>query len=183
MSIHGGSIIRRNPFKKLLKKEHRLIERLHEEQEAEAIAQERFQQAQKRLQRRRKRLEQIQGKLVHVRAQLAELQIIEHQPVYSENELVIISMQDQPHLSISKKSRLFSPNKITRLLKNLTIFHQLIQNTLLPTQGLRIRSRHPCIWMRAMFQPLMATKNWQLNKNSLYLSKKLHPPDLHLRAN
>ena len=83
-----------NPFKKLLKKEHRLIERLHEEQEAEAMAQERFQQAQKRLQRRRKRLERIQGKLVHVRAQLAELQIIEHQPVYSENELVIISMQE-----------------------------------------------------------------------------------------
>ena len=83
-----------NPFKKLLKKEHRLIERLHEEQEAEAMAQERFQQAQKRLQRRRKRLERIQGKLVHVRAQLAELQITEHQPVYSENELVIISMQE-----------------------------------------------------------------------------------------
>ena len=79
-----------NPFKKLLKKEHRLIERLHEEQEAEAMAQERFKQAQKRLQRRRKRLERIQGKLVHVRAQLAELQITEHQPVYSENELVIV---------------------------------------------------------------------------------------------
>ena len=83
-----------NPFKKLLKKEHRLIERLHEEQEAEAMAQERFQQAQKRLQRRRKRLERIQGKLEHVRAQLAELQITEHQPAYNENELVIISMQE-----------------------------------------------------------------------------------------
>ena len=83
-----------NPFKKLLKKEQRLIERLHEEQEAEAMAQERFQQAQKRLQRRRKRLERIQGKLVHVRAQLAELQITDHQPVYSENELVIVSTQE-----------------------------------------------------------------------------------------
>ena len=83
-----------NPFKKLLKKEQRLIERLHEEQEAEAMAQERFQQAQKRLQRRRKRLERIQGKLVHVRAQLAELQITEHQPVYSENELVIVPTQE-----------------------------------------------------------------------------------------
>jgi hypothetical protein len=79
-----------NPFKKLLKKEQRLIERLHEEQEAESMAQERFQQAQKRLQRRRKRLERIQGKLVHVRAQLAELQIIDHQPVNSENELVTV---------------------------------------------------------------------------------------------
>jgi len=83
-----------NPFKKLLKKEHRLIERLHEEQEAEAMAQERFQQAQKRLQRRRKRLERIQGKLVHVRAQLVELQIIDHQPVYGENELVIVPTQE-----------------------------------------------------------------------------------------
>ena len=76
-----------NPFKKLLKKEQRLIERLHEEQEAEAMAQ-------KRLQRRRKRLERLQGKLVHVREQLAELQIIEHPPVYSENESVIISAQE-----------------------------------------------------------------------------------------
>ncbi|MGZ3643949.1 MAG: hypothetical protein ACXWPS_23995, partial [Ktedonobacteraceae bacterium] len=83
-----------NPFKKLLKKEQRLIERLHEEQEAEAMAQERFQQAQKRLQRRRKRLERIQGKLVHVRAQLAELQITEHLPVDSEKGLVIVSTQE-----------------------------------------------------------------------------------------
>ena len=83
-----------NQFKKLLKKEQRLIERLHEEQEAEAMAQERFQQAQKRLQRRRKRLERIQSKLVHVRAQLVELQITDHQPVYSENELVIVLTQE-----------------------------------------------------------------------------------------
>ncbi len=83
-----------NPFKKLLKKEQRLIERLHEEQEAETIAQERFQQAKKRLQRRRKRLERIQSKLVHVREQLAELQITEHLPVDSENELVIVSTQE-----------------------------------------------------------------------------------------
>lgn len=83
-----------NPIKKLLKKEQRLTERLHEEQEAVAIAQERFQQAQKRLQRRRKRLERVQGKLVHVREQLAELQITEHQPMYSENEPVIISTQE-----------------------------------------------------------------------------------------
>ena len=83
-----------NPFKKLLKKEQRLIARLHEEQEAEVIAQERFQQAQKRLQRRRKRLERIQGKLVHVREQLAELQITDQQSVYSENELVIVPTQE-----------------------------------------------------------------------------------------
>jgi hypothetical protein len=83
-----------NPIKKLLKKEQRLIERLHEEQDAEAMAQERFQQAQKRLQRRRKRLERIQGKLVHVREQLAELQMIGHQPVYSENEIVIVPTQE-----------------------------------------------------------------------------------------
>ena len=83
-----------NPFKKLLKKEQRLTERLHKEQEAEARAQERFQQAQTRLQRRRKRLERIQGKLVHVREQLAELQITEHQPMYSEDETIIISTQE-----------------------------------------------------------------------------------------
>ena len=83
-----------NPFKKLLKKEQRLIARLHDEQEAEARAQERLQQAQTRLQRRRKRLERIQGKLVHVRAQLDELQITDQQPAYSENELIIVPISD-----------------------------------------------------------------------------------------
>ena len=100
-----------NPFKKLLKKEQRLIERLHEEQEAEAMAQERFQQAQKRLQRRRKRLERIQGKLVHVREQLAELQITDHQPVYSENELVIISTPESTTRVDSEEVTLVQPEQ------------------------------------------------------------------------
>jgi hypothetical protein len=69
-----------NPFKKLLKKEQRLIARLQEEQEAEARAQDRFQRAQTRLERRRKGLERIQGKLVHVREQLAELHITDQHP-------------------------------------------------------------------------------------------------------
>ena len=83
-----------NPLKKLLKKEQRLIARLHQEQEAEARAQERFQRARTRLRRRRKRLERFQGKLVRVREQLAELQITDQQPVYSENELVILPTPD-----------------------------------------------------------------------------------------
>jgi len=100
-----------NPFKKLLKKEHRLIARLHDEQEAEAMAQERFQQAQKRLQRRRKRLERIHGKLVHVREQLAELQITDHQPVYSENELVIVPTPDSTTSVDSEEVTLVQPEQ------------------------------------------------------------------------
>jgi hypothetical protein len=83
-----------NPFKKLLKKEQRLIARLQEEQEAEAMAHERFQQAQARLQRRKKRVERIQGKLVHVQEQLAELHITEQQTVDREKELVIVATSD-----------------------------------------------------------------------------------------
>jgi hypothetical protein len=83
-----------NPFKKLLKKEQRLIARLHEEQEAEALAHERFQRAQARLKRSEKRLERIQGKLVHVREQLAELQITDQQTIDGEKELVIVPTPD-----------------------------------------------------------------------------------------
>jgi hypothetical protein len=83
-----------NPFKQLLKKEQRLLDRLQEEQEAEARAQDRFQRAQTRLQRRRRRLERIQRKLVRLREQLAELQITDHQPAYRENELVVAPTSD-----------------------------------------------------------------------------------------
>jgi len=100
-----------NPFKKLLKKEQRLIERLHEEQEAEAMAQDRFQQAQKRLQRRRKRLERIQGKLVRVREQLAELQITVHQSVYGENELVIVPTPESTTSVGSEEIMLVQPEQ------------------------------------------------------------------------
>ena len=116
-----------NPFKKLLKKEQRLIERLHEEQEAEVMAQERFQQAQKRLQRRRKRLERIQGKLVHVREQLAELQITDHQPVYSENELVIVSTQESTTHVDSEEVTLVQPEQNNMSAEESEIFRQCIQ--------------------------------------------------------
>jgi hypothetical protein len=83
-----------NPFKKLVKKEQRLLARLQEEQEAEVRAHERFQRARARLKRRRKRLERIQDKLVYVQEKLAKLHITDQQPASIENELVIVPTTD-----------------------------------------------------------------------------------------
>jgi hypothetical protein len=75
------------------------------------MAHERFQQAQKRLQRRRKRLERIQGKLVFVREQLAELQITDHQPMYGENELVLVPAPDSTTNVGSEEVTLVQPEQ------------------------------------------------------------------------
>jgi hypothetical protein len=102
-----------NPFKKLVKKEQRLLARLQEEQEAEVRAHDRFQRAKARLQRRRKRLERIQRKLVHVQEQLAKLHITDQQPEYIENEHVIVPTSD-PIISVdSEEATIIQPEQDT----------------------------------------------------------------------
>lgn len=96
--LHADSMVEvtsdANPFKKLEKKEQRLLARFQEEQEAEVRAHDRFQRAKARLRRRRKRLERIHGKLVYVQGQLAKLHITHQQPTRIENELVIVPTSD-----------------------------------------------------------------------------------------
>jgi hypothetical protein len=77
--------------RKLLKREHRLLERLQEAQEAEARALDRFRRVQARLQRRRARLERIKTHLSLVRRQIADLQIADQQPEPVEPALEVPS--------------------------------------------------------------------------------------------
>src|SRR5574340_1729662 len=84
-----------SPLKKLHKKEQRLLERLHEEQEAEAEAQDRFKRAKARLQRKRKRVERFQRKLTPVQEELAGLQITDQHQAYKETEVILVPLPEE----------------------------------------------------------------------------------------
>jgi hypothetical protein len=84
-----------SPHMKLHKKEQRLLERLQEEQEAEAEAQDRFKRAKARLQRKRKRVERIQRKLTLVQEELAMLQITDQHPLFKESEVILVPLPEE----------------------------------------------------------------------------------------
>ncbi len=100
-----------NPFKKLLKKEQRLLERLQDEQEAEAEAQDSYQRAKARLQGRRKRVERFQRKLSLVREELAELQISDQRMVYKEHEVILVPFTEEASQIASQEDSLAQPEQ------------------------------------------------------------------------